>query len=239
MEPSKTDSKSLQTMRSITAEPSTASTPSPGKGTLTESPGKRMKKTASPKANSGINPAKISKVQSSKTDQPLTNKSTSAAKSTNEEPKEKAKSRLGKCQLKKGTVFLLLTMGGCAIGVILGASIRAGLDASNSTMTAHQVVYLNFPGEMFIRMLTMTIIPLVVSSIISSMTQMNTHTAGRMGMLTMAYYMATTFLAVIEGIIWVEVINPGGWTEGLADLGGDANMPCLSVASDTILDMIR
>uniref|UniRef100_A0A915IJG5 Amino acid transporter n=1 Tax=Romanomermis culicivorax TaxID=13658 RepID=A0A915IJG5_ROMCU len=157
--------------------------------------------------------------------------------------------------LKKETWLLIITVVAIFIGVALGLSLRAATAASGvtkddegieknvtvrTTWTKRQLTYLKFPGELFLRMLQMLILPLIVSSIVSSLAQMNMTTAGRLGLFTMAYYFATTAIAVVEGIILVNVIKPGRWSEGYKpkDLEQDST-PCMSTAMDTILDLIR
>lgn len=148
--------------------------------------------------------------------------------------------RMPKCHVKRESALLIVTVSAVIIGVALGLGIRArGADGDKPIMTRRQLVYLKFPGELFLRMLQMLILPLIVSSIISSLAQVNTQTAGRLGAFTMAYYTATTVLAVVEGIILVQIINPGRWSEGWKPTDIEQEPPCLSTAVDTILDLIR
>lgn len=148
--------------------------------------------------------------------------------------------RVRKFRIRKETTLLLITVAAVIIGVVLGLSIRAGsTDPEKPVMSRRQLVYLKFPGELFLRMLQMLILPLIVSSIISSLAQLNTQTAGRLGAFTMIYYTATTILAVIEGIILVQIIRPGRWSEGYQPADLEKEPPCLSTAADTILDLIR
>ncbi|KRY79218.1 putative sodium-dependent excitatory amino acid transporter glt-4, partial [Trichinella pseudospiralis] len=140
------------------------------------------------------------------------------------------------CRLEKDKLLLLFTVIACVLGLVLGICLRGRSPA----FTPRELMYLRFPGELFLRMLQMLILPLIVSSIVSSIAQLNSKTAGELGLYTVLYYFTTTVLAVIEGIVLVMTIRPGDWSTdvNIADDAPEA-APCLSNAVDTILDLIR
>ncbi|MCH2611506.1 MAG: dicarboxylate/amino acid:cation symporter [Pirellulales bacterium] len=65
-------------------------------------------------------------------------------------------------------------------------------------------------GGLFLRMLQMVAIPLVVSSLISGVMGLgDASQLGKMFGKTMTYYLCTSFLAIVTGLIVVNVIQPG------------------------------
>ena len=76
-------------------------------------------------------------------------------------------------------------------------------------ITKEEIGFIDFPGLIFINILKMLILPLIVSSIISSLAQLNGQAAGRMGARALIYYIGTTLLAAILGIVLVLTIRPG------------------------------
>jgi len=63
---------------------------------------------------------------------------------------------------------------------------------------------------MFLRALKMIIIPLILSSLISGVTNIGTgENLGRLGLKTMGYYMITSTFAIITGLFFVNIIKPG------------------------------
>ncbi|XP_069833980.1 excitatory amino acid transporter 5-like isoform X2 [Dendropsophus ebraccatus] len=84
------------------------------------------------------------------------------------------------------------------------------------------------------RMLKMLILPLITSSLMSGLATMDSKVCGRMGLITITYYLWTTFLAVAVGIILVICIHPGLQRRG----GSYCGKPVLSSA-DALLDLIR
>ncbi|MFC1586980.1 dicarboxylate/amino acid:cation symporter [Planctomycetota bacterium] len=67
-----------------------------------------------------------------------------------------------------------------------------------------------FLGDIFLNMLKMMIVPLIVTSMIAGITRLgDVRKIGKLGSRTIFYYMATTAIAVIVGIILVSVVKPG------------------------------
>ncbi len=65
-------------------------------------------------------------------------------------------------------------------------------------------------GVIFLRALKMIIIPLILSSLISGVTNIGTgENLGRLGLKTMSYYVLTSTFAIITGLFFVNIIKPG------------------------------
>lgn len=110
-------------------------------------------------------------------------------------------------QLLKNNIFLIFLLIGIITGVVMGVAIRSRHpELSND---ARKLMYLGFPGKLLLRMLKCCIIPLIVTSLISGMASIPGQGAGRLGGLTVLYYMTTTFSAVLLGILLVCTIKPG------------------------------
>ena len=70
----------------------------------------------------------------------------------------------------------------------------------------------------------------------SGLSAMDTKASGRLGILTITYYLWTTFIAVIVGIVLVLIIHPGTGSEKEGHHGGTG--PVMTSA-DALLDLIR
>lgn len=67
-----------------------------------------------------------------------------------------------------------------------------------------------FLGQLFLNALTLLMVPLVSSSVIYGISQMGRDQSfGRLGGKTFFFYILTTLLAVITGLIFVNLIQPG------------------------------
>lgn len=110
-------------------------------------------------------------------------------------------------KLLKTNLLLLFLLLGIISGVVVGVTIRAvNKDFGDNERS---VMYLSFAGEIFLRMLKCCIIPMIVTSLIAGMAAIPGQAAGRMGALAILYYMSTTFMAVLLGILLVTTIKPG------------------------------
>jgi len=92
------------------------------------------------------------------------------------------------------------------LGAIVGAIVPA--TAGFGTLTAGAV--LAFAGDLFLRLLQMIVVPLVVTSIITSVARLGRdHAFGRLGLKTLAWYAATTVLASLVAIIIFNLVQSG------------------------------
>jgi len=97
------------------------------------------------------------------------------------------------------------------------------------------VSYVSWMGELFLRALRMIIVPLIFTSIISGVANIgDAHNLGRLGIKTFAYYITTSFFAILTGLVLVNIIQPG---EG-ADLGLRSDVPELAATSGDLGDII-
>ena len=68
----------------------------------------------------------------------------------------------------------------------------------------------DFIGQLFLNALTLVVVPLVSSSIITGMAKIGSEQSfGRLGLKTFGFYIGTSLLAVMIGLIFVNLINPG------------------------------
>ncbi|XP_069696625.1 excitatory amino acid transporter-like isoform X1 [Periplaneta americana] len=100
-------------------------------------------------------------------------------------------------------LLLTLTICGVLVGLLVGFLGRLARFSDESIMLV------SFPGEILMRVLKMFIIPLIISSLISGMAQLDARLSGRMGTHALLYYVTTTVLASILGIVMAVVIHPG------------------------------
>lgn len=99
-----------------------------------------------------------------------------------------------------------------------------------------KLFYFNFPGELLLNMLKMLILPLIVSSLISSLASLDTRASGKIGLRAVIYYFCTTFVAVLLGILLVMTIKPGSY--GNQDINNEKSSDDVS-AVEALLDLIR
>eukprot|EP00069_Balaena_mysticetus_P006469 bmy_18688T0 len=150
---------------------------------------------------------------------------------SSEEPKPR---HLGLHLCDKLGKNLLLTL--TVFGVVLGA-VCGGLLRLASPIHPDVVMLIAFPGDILMRMLKMLILPLIISSLITGLSGLDAKASGRLGTRAMVYYMSTTIIAAVLGVILVLAIHPGN-PKLKKQLGpGQKNDEVSSL--DAFLDLIR
>ncbi|XP_022533540.1 solute carrier family 1 member 7a isoform X1 [Astyanax mexicanus] len=126
--------------------------------------------------------------------------------------------------------LLIMSVMAVVVGCLLGFFLRS------KHLSEQEVKYFQFPGELLMRMLKMLILPLVVSSLMSGLAALDAKCSSRLGIMTISYYLWTTFVAVVVGIVMVIIIHPGGAAQ--KEDSEDSGKPIMSSA-DALLDLIR
>ncbi|XP_021962472.1 excitatory amino acid transporter 1 [Folsomia candida] len=134
--------------------------------------------------------------------------------------------------LAGGTFFTIQTIIGVSIGIGLGFGLR------ETDVVWHQrnVMYLTFVGDLFIRTLSALILPLIVSSLIDAVGSMDLSLSKKIGTQALVFYLATTAVAAVLGIILAVIVRPGDHSS--ID-SGDECTASESSTVDVLLDLVR
>ena len=98
----------------------------------------------------------------------------------------------------KHNLLLYLMILGIVLGILSG------------WMFGTKMLGFEWIGEMFLDALKMLVVPLIISSMIVGIAGLgDIRKVGKTGLVAMAYFMVTTFLAVGIGLIMVNIIEPG------------------------------
>lgn len=136
----------------------------------------------------------------------------------------------------KNNLHTLLTA--IAVVVAIGGGIAVRL-TSKERWTEKELKYLEFPGELFLRSLKCLIIPLIVSSVISALGNIEPNVAKKIAVKASLYYLLTTCCSIGLGILLVLTIQPGndGMQNETEHQIDSSKMNSSSV--DTLLDLLR
>jgi proton glutamate symport protein len=94
-----------------------------------------------------------------------------------------------------------------ALAVLLG--VLSTPDSSFLGLDIPLLAVLDFLGTLFLNALKMLIVPLIVSSIIAGMMELKPDMLGRLGGKTLLYYLSTSFVAIVTGLLVVNLLQPG------------------------------
>ena len=96
--------------------------------------------------------------------------------------------------------------------IAMGLAALAGAltEMDSSIIGINLYASYDFFGEMFLNALKMIIVPLIAASIITGMAGAGQSSAfGRLGIKTLTYYISTSLIAIIIGLVLVDLIAPG------------------------------
>ncbi|XP_063703872.1 excitatory amino acid transporter 1-like [Culicoides brevitarsis] len=131
-------------------------------------------------------------------------------------------------------LLTILTVSGVILGIVLGLIVRFTTDK----WTEREISYIYFIGDIFLRMLKALILPLIVSSLISAVGNLDLSLSGKIGSRAVGYYLLTTVMAVVLGIILVTTIQPGNRI-GETDIETANSKGRNITITDTLLDLVR
>ncbi|HUG41281.1 MAG TPA: dicarboxylate/amino acid:cation symporter [Longimicrobiales bacterium] len=96
------------------------------------------------------------------------------------------------------------------IGLVLGVVIGLVANVLALDWMQQALVWIEPVGTAFIRLITMVVVPLVAASLLIGTASLgDLRKLGRIGGKTVAYYLATTAVAVTIGIVLSNVVRPG------------------------------
>ncbi|XP_066576905.1 excitatory amino acid transporter 3 isoform X2 [Amia ocellicauda] len=128
--------------------------------------------------------------------------------------------------------LLVSTVSAVLLGIGLGVLVR-----EYGSLSQLDKYYFGFPGEILMRMLKLIVLPLIISSMISGVASLDSGMSGRIGLRAVVYYLSTTVLAAILGIVLVMTIQPGV-SQSTEDIDRTHSATRVSTV-DSMLDLLR
>ncbi|XP_066576908.1 excitatory amino acid transporter 3-like isoform X2 [Amia ocellicauda] len=128
--------------------------------------------------------------------------------------------------------LLVSTLSAVVLGIGLGVLVR-----EYGSLSQLDKYYFGFPGEILMRMLKLIVLPLIISSMISGVASLDSGMSGRIGLRTSIYYLSTTVLAAVLGIMLVMTIQPGV-SQSTEDIDRTHSVIRVSIV-DSMLDLLR
>lgn len=133
----------------------------------------------------------------------------------------------------KQNLILVLTILGIFGGIVVGIIGRLYDLNKNPDI----VLLLGFPGEILLRILKMLILPLIISSLITGLAQLDPRSSGKMGSRAIAFYLITTFIATLTGVAMALIVHPGRQKLASSPMNKINREPIST--TDAILDIVR
>uniref|UniRef100_T1JAH2 Amino acid transporter n=1 Tax=Strigamia maritima TaxID=126957 RepID=T1JAH2_STRMM len=123
------------------------------------------------------------------------------------------------------------------VAVVLALVVSVLLRLREKPYTKREVMYLGFVGVIYLRILQGLAAPLLVVSVLSSLSKLNLRMAGLIGIRALVYFLITTSIAISIGIALTYLIAPGRYfvasDEKLKQQVRDTTV------NDAIMDLLR
>jgi Na+/H+-dicarboxylate symporter len=118
--------------------------------------------------------------------------------------------------LVKGRLWLKVIIG-IILGVGLGILINPATGYVSQEFSISLASWLNLPGEIFMKLVQMVMIPLIFASIISGLSSNVSDNLKTFGLWLLLYFLFTTVVAISIGVFMAFLFNPGSY---ISDMGG-------------------
>lgn len=112
-----------------------------------------------------------------------------------------------------------------------------GMSLRQFDLCKDTILLISYPGELFMRILKLMILPLVIASLITGSASINAKMNGKIALRTFVYFASTSMFNALLGVSLALIIHPGD--PGLhseADAGTGTKSQSLM---DSILDLGR
>lgn len=106
---------------------------------------------------------------------------------------------------------------GMILGIVTGILIGPGAGLVPERAALLIANWVALPGQLFLLSIQFVVIPLIVASVIRGICAgQGSDNLGRLGGLTVAFFIATTIAAVLVGVVLALVLEPGSYIDGVA-----------------------
>jgi Na+/H+-dicarboxylate symporter len=121
--------------------------------------------------------------------------------------------------LIKGRLWLKVIIG-LILGAGLGILLNPSTDLVSEEVSQAAANWLDLPGEVFLRLVQMIMIPLIFASIITGIVSNTSENLKSFGIKLLLYFLFTTVVSVIIGLTLTLLMKPGKY---VFELGGFPN----------------
>lgn len=137
----------------------------------------------------------------------------------------------------KGRLWLKVIIGlilGAGLGVLLNPS--TGLVSENLSLSLAN--WLDLPGQIFMRLVQMIMIPLIFTSIISGIASNTSGNLKSFGLRLLLYFVFTTAISIIIGLAVTLIMKPGQYIFKLGGFPNSSREQSVSTEAPNLMENI-
>jgi Na+/H+-dicarboxylate symporter len=128
------------------------------------------------------------------------------------------------------------------IGLVLGAGLGLLLNPSNGLCPEKTSIilaeWLDLPGQVFMRLVQMIMIPLIFTSILTGIVSNTSENLKSFGLKLLLYFVFTTFLAILIGLVVTFILKPGNYVLKLGGFPSNTDVDQIPVNDSNIIENI-
>ncbi|MGR3810327.1 dicarboxylate/amino acid:cation symporter [Jiulongibacter sp. NS-SX5] len=126
--------------------------------------------------------------------------------------------------LIQGRLWLKVVIG-ILVGVLVGIFLNPDSGFVSDSLSQSLANWLNLPGEIFMKLVQMVMIPLIFASIISGLASNVTDNLKSFGLWLLIYFIFTTIVAISIGTLMAYIFNPGEYVSSLGGFSSAETLP--------------
>ena len=136
--------------------------------------------------------------------------------------------------LIKGRLWLKVIVG-LVLGVGMGVLLNPSMGLLSEDISLRLADWLDLPGQIFMRLVQMIMIPLIFTSIITGIVGNSSENLKTFGLRLLLYFVFTTTIAIVIGLVVTLIFKPGQY---IFELGGFPNSGESQITPDEQTDLI-
>ena len=137
--------------------------------------------------------------------------------------------------LVKGRLWLKVIIG-LVLGVGIGVLLNPSMELLSEDISLRLADWLDLPGQIFMRLVQMIMIPLIFTSIITGIVGNSSENLKTIGLRLLLYFVFTTTIAIVIGLVITLILKPGQY---IFELGGFPNSGESQITPDEQTDLIE
>ncbi len=124
------------------------------------------------------------------------------------------------------------------LGAGLGVLINPSTGVVSEDFSTSLASWLDLPGQIFMRLVQMIMIPLIFASIISGIVSNTSENLKTFGLKLLLYFVVTTAVAIIIGLTITIIMKPGQYFLSLGGFPGSGGEPIATSEQTSLMENI-
>ncbi|XP_037539005.1 excitatory amino acid transporter 3-like [Nematolebias whitei] len=133
----------------------------------------------------------------------------------------------------KRNVLTFVSLAGVTVGVTVGLVLKSCV-----TLSARDKHYIRFPEELLYNFLQLVSVPLLVTNVIAGVANAPVSPSRKITVRALTYFVITTILALLSGVLFVQLIKPGVTGTSRTSEEDDDDLSSIDAFMDLIRNMV-